>query len=177
MGFKLSSFQSNLPYLASICGRFECNKIESQGSNVCVSFARQSGLESRCIEHLFLEGLDRYGFCPVALIPQGILKMVTYRCRIIILPGGQGCFGFGLGSGGYFHKSPSKTTLVGESVESVIQQQASQQPYISEYDWYNESVMNIREDSQRQYQSKLRSLRGAPQGESINPCGPFCEVV
>ena len=37
------------------------------------------------------EGLDAYVFCPVALIPQVIQKMTTYRCRIIMIaPGWPG---------------------------------------------------------------------------------------
>ena len=37
-----------------------------------------------------------------------------------------------LGSAGLVHKSPSETSLVGELVGSVIQQQSSQQPSLSE---------------------------------------------
>ena len=37
-----------------------------------------------------------------------------------------------LGSGGSFHKTPSKTSLVGESVDSTIQQQTSQQSGLPE---------------------------------------------
>ena len=50
MALKSSSVQSDL--LASTNGRFVCNKVESQASNVCVSCPRQSGLRIRCIEHL-----------------------------------------------------------------------------------------------------------------------------
>ena len=37
MGVESSSVQSNLPLLASTNGRFVCNKVESQPTNVCVS--------------------------------------------------------------------------------------------------------------------------------------------
>ena len=52
MGIESSSVQSNLPLLASTNGRFVCNKVESQATNVCVSCPRRSGLGNRCIEHL-----------------------------------------------------------------------------------------------------------------------------
>ena len=52
MGIESSSVQSDLPLLSSTSGRFVCNKVESQASNVCVSCPRQSGLGNRCIEHL-----------------------------------------------------------------------------------------------------------------------------
>ena len=38
------------------------------------------------------EGLDAYVFCPVALIPQVIQNMTTYRCRIIMIAPGMSWF-------------------------------------------------------------------------------------
>ena len=34
------------------------------------------------------EGLDGYVFCPVAILPQGIKKIITYPCRMIVLAPG-----------------------------------------------------------------------------------------
>ena len=75
--------------------------------------------------NISLEGLDAYVFCPVALIPSDDTKDdqqknhhdCTRVARDVVV----------LGSGGSVHKTPSKTSLVGESVDSTIQQQASQQ--------------------------------------------------
>ena len=37
------------------------------------------------------EALDAYAFCPVAILPQLVQKMVTYRCRVIVIaPGWPG---------------------------------------------------------------------------------------
>ena len=82
------------------------------------------------------EGLDGYVFCSVALIPQVIQKMTTYRCKIIMIapgwPGMSSGFFLSFLSSGCVHESPSKTSLVVESVGSAIQQQALQQSCISE---------------------------------------------
>ena len=37
------------------------------------------------------EALDAYAFCPVAILPQLVQKVVTYRCRVIVIaPGWPG---------------------------------------------------------------------------------------
>ena len=62
-------------------------------------------------------------------IDQDGKKLTTYRCRVTMIASGwQGMSVFR--SGEFVHKSPSKTSLVGESVNSAIHQQASQQRYI-----------------------------------------------
>ena len=78
------------------------------------------------------EGLDGYVFCLVALIPQVIQKMTIYR-----LQNHHDCTRVAkdvmvFGSGGSVYKTPSKTSLVGESVDSNIQQQTSQQSSLPE---------------------------------------------
>ena len=83
--------------------------------DVYVLCPRQSSLGNR-------EGLVNYVFCLVALIPQVIQQMTTYRCRTITI----------LGFGESVHKTPSKTSIVGESVVSTIQQQTSQQSNLLE---------------------------------------------
>ena len=171
MGFDSSMFLSNLPLLASSNG---CNKTESQASNVCVSC---QVWETDAL-NISLEGLDGYVFCPVALIPQVIQKIATFRCRIIILyQGGQGCLGLGIWW--ICPQDSSKTSIVGESVDSAIQQQVLQQhlAYLNLHAGHLESFMSIQEDSQRMWQNELRSLRRVPQGESVNQVVYFWEVV
>ena len=105
MGIESSSVQSDLPLLASTNGRFVCNKVESQATNVCVSCPRQSGLGNRCIEHHW-----------------NIIEHHPGVARDVLV----------LGSGGSVHKDPSKTSFVGESVDSTFQQQTSQQSDLPE---------------------------------------------
>ena len=41
--------------------------------------------------NIFWEALDAYAFCPVAILPQLVNKMITYRCRVIVIaPGWPG---------------------------------------------------------------------------------------
>ena len=84
MGIESSSVQSDLPLLASTNDRFVCNKIESQASNVCVFCPDSQAWETDAL-NISWDGQDGYVFCPVALIPQVIQKMTTYRCRIIMI--------------------------------------------------------------------------------------------
>ena len=90
-----TDIQPNLQSLAHTNGRPVCNSSKSQTSNVCISCPRQKGLENRCIEYLL--GRPSCVFCPVAILPQVIKKIITYPCRMIVLAqGGQGCHGFGI---------------------------------------------------------------------------------
>ena len=74
-----------------------------------------------------------------------------------------------LGSGESVHKTPSKTSLVGESVDSTIQQQTSQQASLLESSCLTSGVRH--EYSGRypeEVVKQLMSLWGTPQGESAN---------
>ena len=115
------------------------------------------------------EGLVSYVFCPVALIPSGDSRDdhlqvqnhhdFTRVARDVLL----------LGSGEFVHKTPSKTSIVGESVDSTIQQQTSQLSNLLESSCLASRVSH--EYSGRFPQEvvkQLRSLRGTPQGESVN---------
>ena len=79
-----------------------------------------------------------------------------------------------LGSGGSVHKTPSKTSLVCESIDSTFQQQTSQQSSFPESSCLASGVSHEHSGrSQRRWRSELRSLRGTAQGESMNQGGPF----
>ena len=131
MGIESSSVQSNLSLLASTNDRFVCNKVESQASNVCVSRPRQSGLGNGCIEHL-LGGSGRLCGLSSGSHSSGDPKDdhlqvqnhhdCTRVARDVLV----------LGSGGSVYKVPSKTSLMGESVDSTFQQQTSQQSSLPE---------------------------------------------
>ena len=83
-----------------------------------------------------------------------------------------------LGSGEIFHKTP-KISIVGESADSTIQQQTSQQSSLLESSCLASGVSH--EYSGRfpeEVMKQLRSLRSTPQGESVNQLvyfGKWCE--
>ena len=77
-----------------------------------------------------------------------------------------------LGSGESVHKTLSNTSIVRESVDSTIQQQTSQQSSLLESSCLALGVSHeysgrFPEEGVKQ----LRSLRGTPQGESVNQLG------
>ena len=84
------------------------------------------------------------------------------------------------GSGESVHKTPSKTSLVGESVDSTIQQQTSQESSLLESACLASGVSH--EYSGRfpeEVVKQLRRLRGTPQEESVNQLvyfGKWCEA-
>ena len=126
LGFESSSVQSNLPLLASTNGRFVCNKVESQATNVCVSCPRRSGLGNRCIEHL-LGGSGR-----LCVLSSGSHTAGDSKDDHLQVQDNHDCPRVArdvlvLGSGGSVHETPSKASFVGESVDSTGQQQTSQQ--------------------------------------------------
>ena len=131
MGFESSSVQSNLPLLASTNGRFVCNKVESQATNVCVSCPRRSGLGNRCIEHL-LGGSGR-----LCVLSSGSHSSGDSKDDHLQVQNHHDCTRVArdvlvLGSGGAVHKASSETSPVGGSVDSAFQQQTSQQSDLPE---------------------------------------------
>ena len=76
--------------------------------------------------------------------------------------------------GGSVHKTPFKTSLVGGFVDSTIQLQTSQQSSLLESSCMAFGVNH--EHSKRfseEVAKQLKSLRGTPQGESMNQGGPY----
>ena len=91
------------------------------------------------------KGLHGHVFCPVALILQMIQKMITYRCRIIIIaPGWQGSFL--VWDSVDFSQSPSWVNLFELSFSNSLHKVLD---YLNLHAWHVESVMNIRENFQR----------------------------
>ena len=122
MGFESPSVQSNLPLLASTNGRFVCNKVESQATNVCVSCPRRSGFGNRCIEHL-LGGSGR-----LCVLSSGSHSSGDSKDDHLQVQNHHDCTRVArdvlvLGSGGSVHKASSETSPVGGSVDSAFQQQ------------------------------------------------------
>ena len=131
MGVESSSVQSNLPLLTSTNGRFVCNKVESQATNVCVSCPRRSGLGNRCIEHL-LRGSGR-----LCVLSSGSHSSGDSKDDHLQVQNHHDCTRVArdvlvLRSGGSVHKAPSETSPVGGSVDSAFQQQTSQQSDLPE---------------------------------------------
>ena len=126
--------------------------------DVCVPCPRQSSLGNR-------EGLVSYVYCPVALIPQVIQQITTYRCRInMIAPGWPGMSWFW-----DLVNLPTELLLRLPLWVNLLTQPFSNRLHNKlAYLNLHESVMNIQEDSQRKWRNALRSLRGTPQEDSVN---------
>ena len=120
------------------------------------------------------EGLDAYVFCAVALIPQVIQKMTTYRCRIIMIaPGWPGMSWFwdlvDLST-----RLPLRLPLwVDLLTQTFSNRLHNNLTYLNLHAWHLESVLKVQEDSQRRWRSELRSLSDTPRGESMNQGGPY----
>ena len=120
------------------------------------------------------EGLDAYVFCPVALIPQVIQKLTTYRCRIIMIaPGWPGMSWFwdlvDLST-----RLPLRLPLwVDLLTQPFSNRLRNNLTYLNLHAWHLESVLKVQEDSQRRWQSELRSLSNTLRGESMNQGGPY----
>ena len=105
------------------------------------------------------EGLDAYVFCPVALIPQVIQKMTTYRCRIIIIaPGWPGTSWFWdlVDLSTKLPRHPLWVNLLTQPFSNRLHNNLA---YLNLHAWHLQSVMKVQEDSQRRWRSVLRSLR------------------
>ena len=120
------------------------------------------------------EGLDGYVFCPVAILPQVIQKIITYPCRMIVLaPGWPGM--------PWFWDLVDLSTRVPLQLphwKTLLKQPHSNRfhnnvEYLNLHVWLLDSRNPILEDSHLRWQKELRHLRGNPQEKSINQGGPF----
>ena len=120
------------------------------------------------------EGLDGYVFCPVAILPQVIQKIITYPCRMIVLaPGWPGM--------PWFWDLVDLSTRVPLRLphwKTLLKQPHSNRfhnnvEYLNLHVWLLDSRNPILEDSHQRWQKELRHLRGNPQEKSINQGGPF----
>ena len=120
------------------------------------------------------EGLDDYAFCPVAILPQVIQKIITYPCRMIVLaPGWPGM--------PWFWDLVDLLTRVPLQLphwKTLLNQPHSNRfhnnvEYLNLHVWLLDSRNPILEDSHLRWQKELRHLKGNPQEKSINKGGPF----
>ena len=120
------------------------------------------------------DGLDGYVFCPVAILPQVIQKIITYPCRMIVLaPGWPGM--------PWFWDLVDLSTRVPLQLphwKTLLKQPHSNRfhnnvEYLNLHVWLLDSRNPILEDSHLRWQKELRHLKGNPQEKSINQGGPF----
>ena len=120
------------------------------------------------------EGLDGYVFCPVAILPQVIQKIITYPWGMIVLaPGWPGM--------PWFWDLVDLSTRVPLQLphwKTLLKQPHSNRfhnnvEYLNLHVWLLDSRNPILEDSHLRWQKELRHLRGNPQEKSINQGGPF----
>ena len=148
MGVESSSVQSDLPLLASANGRFVCNKVESQASNVYVSCPRQSGLEIDAL-NIFWEGLD------ACVLSSGSHSSGDSKGDHLQLQNHHNCTRVARMS--WFWdlvdlstKLPLRLPLwVNLLTQSFSNRLHNNLTYLNLHAWHLESVMNIQEDSQR----------------------------
>ena len=121
--------------------------LAGDAKDVCISCPRQSSLGNR-------EGLVSYVFCPIALIPQVIQQMTTYRCRIIMIapgwPGRSWFWDLVNLSTKFLLRLPLWVNLLTQPFSNRLQNKLA---YWNLHVWRLESVMNIQEDSQRKWRN------------------------
>ena len=117
---------------------------------------------------------EGYVFCPVAILPQVIQKIITYPCRMIVLaPGWPGM--------PWFWDLVDLLTRVPLQLphwKTLLKQPHSNRvhnnvEYLNLHVWLLDSRNPILEDSHLRWQKELRHLKGNPQEKSINQGGPF----
>ena len=120
------------------------------------------------------EGLDGYIYCPVALIPQVVLKMITYPCRMIVIaPGWPGM--------SWFWDLVDLSTNIPMCLpiwENLLKQSHSNRfhkniVYLNLHVWHLDSRSRNLEDSLLKWQRELRFHReNLPEKFTIQG-GPF----
>ena len=120
------------------------------------------------------EALDAYAFCPVAILPQLVQKMITYRCRVIVIaPGWPGMPWFW-----DLVELSVKIPLRLPQMHNLLKQPFSLRfhknlEYLNLHAWYLDSYKKVKEDSLLRWQIELRHLRDNPQGEYMIQGGPY----
>ena len=119
------------------------------------------------------EALDAYAFCPVAILPQLVQKMITYRCRVIVIaPGWPGMPWFW-----DLVELSVKIPLRLPQVHNLLKQPFSLRfhknlEYLNLHAWYLDSF-KVKEDSLLRWQIELRHLRENPQDGCMIQGGPY----
>ena len=120
------------------------------------------------------EALDAYAFCPVAILPQLVQKMITYRCRVIVIaPGWPGMPWFW-----DLVELSVKIPLRLPQVHNLLKQPFSLRfhnnlEYLNLHAWYLDSFKKVKEDSLLRWQIELRHLRENPQDGCMIQGGPY----
>ena len=110
------------------------------------------------------EGLDGYVFCPVAILPQVIQKIITYPCRMIVLaPGWPGMPWFW-----DLVDLSTRVPLQFPHWKTLLKQSHSNRfhnnvEYLNVHVWLLDSRNPNLEDSHLRWQKELRHLKGNPQ--------------
>ena len=113
------------------------------------------------------EGLDGYAFCPVAILPQVIQKIITYPCRMIVLaPGWPGMPWFW-----DLVDLSTRVPIQPPHWKTLLKQPHSNRfhnnvEYLNLHVWLLDSRNPVLEESHRRWQKELRHLRGNPQEKS-----------
>ena len=168
-----SGLSRNLPSLAQANGGSFCHQLECQTANLRISCPRRQGLADRCIEHL-LGGSGRLCFLSSGHPAPVVQKMVTYRCRVIVIaPGWPGMPWFW-----DLVELSARIPLRLPQVHNLLKQPFSLRfhsnlEYLNLHAWYLDSYKKVKEDSLLKWRIELRHLRENPQGECMIQGGPY----
>ena len=102
------------------------------------------------------EALDTYAFCLVAILPQLVQKMITYRCRVA----GDALV---LGSGGVVGQYSTEASSSAQSSKATLQSQIPQESGVSESP---RVVSGLLQESQGGFSVEVADRIKAPQRES-----------
>ena len=120
------------------------------------------------------EALDAYAFCPVAILPQLVQKVITYRCRVIVIaPGLPGML--------WFWDLVELSTKIPPRLPqwyNLLKQPFSLRfhknlEYLNLHAWYLDSYRKVKGDSLLRWQIEFGHLRKNPQGECMIQGGPY----
>ena len=172
--FASSGLSRNLPSLAQANGGSVCHQLECQTSNLRVSPVPDDKAWQIDALNISWEALDAYAFCPVAILPQLVQKVIAYRCRVIVIaPGWPGMSWF-WGLVEWSAKIPLRLPQVYNLLKQPFSLRFHKNlEYLNLHAWYLDSYRKVKEDSLLRWQIELRHLRGNPQDECMIQGGPF----